>query len=199
MKNAVVIAAIETIRNKEGKVVRLSDTFLDDSKTWKGDHRRTFETKILDCRTYKELPSPMTGLWEGLAAAFGDRGIDRLAICCHSDWEGLYIFSKIRKELSEDDRYITLNREWAGITFNPGAKIEIHGCQAGGRDGVRMSDCIAATIANKSGAIVLAYTSKTSQQRRPDGGYYQKADRGKMVEFVPAKRADTPDGGADGL
>lgn len=184
-KNAVAIAAIETVRDKQGKVIKLSVTFLNNMQTWEKDRRKTHNTKILDCRAYKDDPSPMGGLWRALAEAYGDKGIDKLVISCHSDWEGLYIFSKIRKELGEEDRYITLFREWGEIKFNPGASIELHGCQTGGREGKIIPDSIAQTIANKSGVSVWGYLYRSSQKQRPDGGYIQKPERGGLTEFVP--------------
>jgi hypothetical protein len=196
MKNAVTIAAIETVRDKDGKVKKLSVTFINNCLTWMADHRSTHTTKLLECRDFKDCPSPMDKLWEALAYAYGDKGIDYLYISMHSDWEGLYIFSKIRKELSEYDRYITPDRSWEKIKFNPGAIIELSGCQTAGRDGKRIPNTIAQIIANKSGVKVLGFTVRSSQKRRKDGGYFQKPEKGGYIELTP-ERADNS-GGKDG-
>jgi hypothetical protein len=185
MKNAVAIAGIETVRDKEGHVLKLSVTFLNNMETWARDRKRTHRTKILDCRTFKDEVSPMSSLWECMKTAFGGQGIDHLVISSHSDWEGLYLFSKIRKELGEEDRYITLERDWAGLVFNPGACIELQGCQTGGKDGVRLNGSIAQVIANKTKVCVHGFTCRTSQKRRADGGYIQVPDRGLTSVFIP--------------
>lgn len=184
MKTAVAVGAIETVRDKDGKVIKLSVTFLNNANTWKKDHGG-YSVKVLDCREYKDAPSPMKALWDAIAAAHGDRGIDCLMISSHSDWEGLYLFSKIRKELAELDRYVTLETEWP-FKFNPGAKIELHGCQAGGRFGEKWPTSIAQKIADSTGVSVWAFLSRTAQKRRADGGFYQRPDRGKLTEFTPA-------------
>lgn len=181
-KRAIAIGAIETVRDAQGHVKKLSVTFLNNANTWAKDHPE-FDTRVLDCRAFKDLPSPMKGLWDELAK----EPLDALFISSHSDWEGLYIFSKIRRELAEEDRYFVLGNDWAGVKFNPGAYIVLSGCQAGGRDGVRLDDSIAATIANKTGVSVWAFLTKSSQKKRPDGGYEQKPDRGRLVEFVPER------------
>lgn len=185
MKNAVTIAAIETVRDKDGKVKKLSVTFINNCLTWMADHRTTHTTKLIDCRDFINLSCPMDGLWDALAHAYGDKGIDYLFISCHSDWEGLYIFSKIRKELPEYDRYITVERAWDKIKFNPGAVIELSGCQTAGRDGKKIPNTIAQIISNKSGVKVLGFTVRSSQKRRKDGGYYQKPEKGGYVELLP--------------
>jgi hypothetical protein len=185
MKNAVTIAGIETVRDKDGKVKKLSVTFINNCLTWMADHRTTHTTKLIDSRDFINLSCPMDGLWDALAAAYGDKGIDYLYISMHSDWEGLYIFSKIRKELPEYDRYITPDRSWEKIKFNPGAVIELSGCQTAGMDGKRIPNTIAQIIANKSGVKVLGFTVRSSQKRRKDGGYYQKPEKGGYVELLP--------------
>jgi len=185
MKNAVTIAAIETVRDKDGKVKKLSVTFINNCLTWMADHRTTHTTKLIDCRDFINLSCPMDGLWDALAYAYGDKGIDYLYISMHSDWEGLYIFSKIRKELPEYDRYITAERAGDKIKFNPGAVIELSGCQTAGRDGKRIPNTIAQIISNKSGVKVLGFTVRSSQKRRKDGGYYQKPEKGGYVELLP--------------
>jgi len=185
MKNAVAVAAIETVRNAEGKVIKLSVTFVNNCLTWMTDHKKGYTTKLLDCRDYKDSSSPMEDLWLAIANAYGDKGIDYLYMSMHSDWEGLYIFSKIRKELPEYDRYITMERAWDKIKFNPGAVIELSGCQTAGRDGKKIPNTIAQIISNKSGVKVLGFTVRSSQKRRKDGGYYQKPEKGGYVELLP--------------
>ena len=183
-KTAIALAGLETIKDKEGHPKYFADTFMNNTRTWKKDHPE-FETKLLDCRDYREMSSPMKVLWADLEDVYADRGLDRLVISCHSDWEGLYLFSKYRKELGEDDRYITVNRDWSGIKFNSGASIYIYGCQAGGRFGKKMSACIAQTIADSACVKVYAFMSRSSQRRRPDGGYEQRPDYPGLAEFIP--------------
>lgn len=190
MKNAVAVGAIETVRDLDGKVKKLSVTFINNCLTWVTDHKKIYVTKLIDCRDYKDSSSPMDSLWEALANAHGDRGIDYLYMSMHSDWEGLYIFSKIRKELPEYDRYITPERDWGTIKFNPGAVIELSGCQTVGRDGKQIPGTIGQIIANKSGVRVLGFTSRSSQKRRKDGGFYQKPEKGGYIEVLP-ERADS--------
>lgn len=187
MKNAVAVGAIETVRDKDGKVKKLSVTFINNCLTWMTDNKRRYTTKLLDCRDYKDSSSPMEDLWLAIANAYGDRGIDHLYISAHSDWEGLYIFSKIRKELPEYDRYITPDRSWEKIKFNPGAVIELSGCQTAGRDGKIIPGTIAQIIANSSGTTVLGFTSRSSQKRRKDGGYFQKPEKGGYREVTPER------------
>lgn len=181
---AIALAGLETIKDKNGHPKYFAETFVNNTKTWKKDHR-TLVVKLMDCRDYREMASPMTALWADLEDISAQKGLDVLMITCHSDWEGLYLFSKYRKELSEDDRYITVNRSWSGIKFNPGAAIYLHGCQAGGRFGEKWPECIAQTIANSAKVKVYAYASRSSQRRRKDGGFWQKPDIGGFIEFTP--------------
>jgi len=192
-KNCVGVAGIETVRDKQGHVLKLSQTFANNVMTWKKDHRVNYETKVVDCRNYKEEASPMAALWLAVDAAYGDSGIDCLFITAHSDWEGIYLYSKIRKELGEEDRYITIHRDWSALKFNPGATIYLAGCQAGGRFGKKWPACIAQTIANSSGATVYAFASRSAQRKRPDGGFEQKPDIGGFIKFEP-KTVDTKTG-----
>jgi hypothetical protein len=184
------VGAIETVRNKNGQVTKLSCTFVNNCNTWEKDNAAEYETAVIDCRTLKDSPHPMTCLWKAIGSIYGDKGIDCLFISCHSDWEGLYIFSKIRKELGEEDRYVTVNRDWSTIKFNPGANIYIAGCQAGGRYGKKWPTSIAQLIANSSGATVYAFASRSAQRKRQDGGFEQQPDTGTYIEFTP-KPVDT--------
>jgi hypothetical protein len=111
--------------------------------------------------------------------------MDQLLISCHSDPEGLYLFSHIRRELEEDDRYITLKRDWSKIKFTPGAVITLLGCQTAGQDGMALKECIAQTIADETGVKVIGFTSKSSQKKRKDGGYEQVPENGKYVMVMP--------------
>jgi hypothetical protein len=182
MKNAIAIGAIETIRDSNGQVKKLSWTFVNNMLTWKKDHAATHNTEILDCRDYKDCSNPMGSLFKDL---HHKGGIDEIIISCHSDWTNLYIFSRIRSELADDYRFITPNTSWNGIEFNPGAKIVLQGCQAGGIDGKRMESSIAQYIADASGVHVLAFLCKSSQHRRKDGGYEQVPDLPGVSEFIP--------------
>jgi len=184
-KNALAIAGIETIRNRQGVVVKLSCTFVNNANTWAKDNAADYETAVIDCRTFKDEPSPMSALWAFIGSVYGDKGIDRLFISSHSDPDGLYLFSKIRKELGEEDRYITLSRDWSKLKFNPGAEVILAGCQAGGKYGKKYPACIAQTIANSSGATVHAFVSRSAQQKRPDGGFYQRPDLRGFIKFTP--------------
>lgn len=186
MLNIVGVGGIETIRDKDGHVKKLSCTFMNNVLTVKRDNDDC-NFKSIDCRDYLKDSSPMTGLWGAIAGAYGDKGIDSLFISCHSDWEGLYLFSKVRKELGEEDRYITINRDWSGLKFNPGATIRLAGCQAGGRFGKKWPTSIAQLISNKAGVKVFAFASRSSQRIRRDGWYEQHPDTGKYIEFTPEK------------
>ena len=196
-KNAVAIAGLETILepkealswqnmipklfNMEIRKVRFfADTFLDSIQTWVKEHPE-YDTKIIDARDYCEDPNPIRSIWQATKDAH--TGLDALKIACHSNWEGLYIISKYKKCRPDRYRYIEYYTDWCGLTFNPGANIWLSGCQAGGRFGEKWDKCIAQDIANKTGATVWAYTSKSSQQWK-DGGYRQVPDTGDYVEFV---------------
>jgi hypothetical protein len=184
-KNAIALGGIETIRNAEGHVLKLSTTFMNNVTTWVKDNKALYTAKVMDCREFKDCASPMGSLWEALGAAYGKEGIDCLFISCHSDWEGLYLYSKIRKELGEEDRYVTVNRDWSTLKFNPGASIILAGCQAGGRFGKRWPKCIAQTISDSSGATVYAFMSRSSQHKRKDGGFEQVPDYKGVARFDP--------------
>ena len=183
-KIAIALAGLETIKDKDGHPKYFAETFVNNIKTWKKDHQEC-DVKLIDCRDYREQSSPMTALWADLEDLSALKALDVLMISCHSDWEGLYLFSKYRKELSEEDRYITVERDWSGIKFNPGASIYLCGCQTGGRFGEKWPVCIAQTVADSAKAKVHGYASRTSQRRRDDGGFFQKPDIGGFFEFIP--------------
>lgn len=187
LRTAIALAGLETIKDADGKVKYFAQTFLNNIKTWKKDNKQ-FSTELIDCRDYREMASPMTALWADIEDLSRQTPLDRLIITCHSDWEGLYLFSKYRKELAEEDRYVTVNRDLSTIQFNPGANITIYGCQAGGRFGKKWPSSIAQTIADSSRVSVLAFASRSSQRRRKDGGFYQRPDIGGLVEFTPAPK-----------
>lgn len=187
MRTIVAVAGLETIKNHTtGKVKCFADTFLNNIRTIKHDHPKD-KLVIVDAREYKDSATPMSDLWRIVKNAAAC-GIDELFFSVHSDWEGLYIISKYRKgEIPDSERYIELNFDWSGLNWNPGAAIRIAGCQTGGRFGQKWPKSLAQDIANKTGVAVWAFCSRSSQQVRADGHYYQKPDIGGYVKFEGIK------------
>lgn len=181
-RNVVAIAGLETIKDKKtDKVKFFADTFLDNIKTWVKDYPND-AVKILDARTYKDHLTPMDDMWLDIKII---PNIDLMLFSCHSDWEGLYIFSKYRRgEIEDCHRYIEYTTSWNGIAWSKNAHIKIMGCQAGGRFGKKWDNSIAQDIANKTDTTVWAFCSKSSQRKRKDGGYVQIPDVGGYVKFV---------------
>lgn len=181
-KLCVAVAGLETrIKSK----TRFYWTFYNNCMTWVKDRKKGNVCHILDCRTFYDDPNPAFRIMKQLQRInFTYGGIDELMISSHSDWEGLYLFSKIRKELPEYDRYILPQTKWDLVEFNPGAKIWLQGCQTAGQYGKIKPDSICQAIANKTGCRVYGYASKAAQKLR-DGGFYPTPDIGDYHEFLP--------------
>jgi hypothetical protein len=189
MKNFVVIAGIETQRDSMGNVKKLSETFLNNAMTFEKDYPND-NVVIIDCQRYIFEEHPINAMWADVASAFGASShnglscIDGLFYNGHSSPDMLFAFSKVRTELPNSARYLDKNFKFIA-PYNPGCLIYLLGCQAAGRDGIITKDSIAQTIANKTSCTVLAYTSRTSQQKRLDGGFVQVPERGGLVKILP--------------
>lgn len=180
--NVIAIVGLETIKDEHGNIKVFSETFLNNIKTYKKDNPgRTLN--IFDARIYKEFESPIKSLWKDMAEVYGVEGIDLILYSGHSDSERLYWVSKTRTELADEDRFIDANNEW-NFKFNKSAKIQLMGCQTGGQRGQKWPNCIAQSIADKSGVEVLAFVSKSAQQKKKNG-YYQIPDYNGYVKFTP--------------
>lgn len=187
-RNVVVIVGIETIRDGEGNVKKFSDTFLDDAQTYDTDHPKE-NVVILDARKFVKCASPMNAVMDRVIGEFGLAGIDSLLYFGHSDSSQLYVFSRTRTELDNNDRFITAETEWKNVKFNKDAKIYLYGCQTAGMEGKRLTECIAQTIADNSGVTTLGYTWKSSQ-KEINGKYYQLPWHGGFVECVSRKKGE---------
>lgn len=170
-KTAVALVGLETIQDKNGNP-KFSVTFLNNMETWKKENSE-YNLKILDARSYKDLDEPMVGIWDDLKAI---KQIDLLIYSGHSDDTTLYMISRYRKELLYDQRFINYNTSWDGIDFSDKAKVILLGCQTCGIDGVRLDDCIAQDIANKTNRPVFGYVSKSYQKEKPKGVFHQISD-----------------------
>jgi hypothetical protein len=177
--NAICIAGLETIKSSSGKIIHAA-TFMNNMETWKKDHTADYNTTILDARKFKEMADPLGSMWAELKVS---PSIDVLFFSSHSDPEGLYLISRYRQELEDNQRFVSFDTVWDGINFSPTAKIYLGGCQAGGKDGKKFDVCIAQDIANKTGVSVFAYVWKSSQQYK-NGRYFQVPDKGGFVEFT---------------
>ena len=186
-RNIVVIAGIETVRNKDGTVKKLSQTFMNNARTIESDLKDD-NIVILDARYFMNEPNPIEDLWGAVVAAFGDNLIDEIFYTGHSDPEGLYVFSRIRKELPEESRYLTAFFHWEAPLSETGC-FRFNGCQTGGMDGVKFQNSLAQIVADKTRHIVWAYTTKSAQIRRPDGGYEQRPDKKGFVKFTPRTKS----------
>lgn len=189
MKNFVVIAGIETQRDSMGNVKKLSQTFMNNARTFAKDYPND-NVVIIDCQKYVFEDDPIDAMWSDVASAFGASShnglscIDGLFYNGHSSPDMLFVFSKIRTELPNSNRYLDKHFKYVA-PYNPNCWIYLLGCQAAGRDGRIVKDSIAQTIANKTGCTVLAYTSRTSQQKRLDGGFVQVPEKGGLVKIEP--------------
>jgi hypothetical protein len=187
-KNIVAIAGIETIRNKLGKVLKYSDTFLDNLLTYRHEHPED-HVAIIDARSFlgKGSPHPAEDVWKAACSKF--ESIDRIVYAGHSSDESLVLFSHTRTELDIENRYWRTSFHYEA-PYSKDAEIYIFGCQAGGRDGKKWPVCIAQTIADKTGKTVWAFVSKSYQVEGPKGRYRQKSDdKVGLVKFEPVPKA----------
>jgi hypothetical protein len=183
MKNYVVIAAIETQRDEQGNVKKLSETFLNNARTFAKDHPND-NVVIIDCRNYMKAYNPIRSMWEDIATSFGTKGIDGIFYNGHSGPNMLYVFSHVRTELPNNQRYLDKRFDYVA-KYNADCLIYLLGCQAAGKDGVLVDRSIAQGIADKTGCIVYGYTSRTSQKKRADGGFEQVPQIGGLVKILP--------------
>lgn len=181
----VCLAGIETIRDKAGTVLRYSDTFLNNIKTFKHDYPAD-SFKLIDARDFLGSALPMTAIFDEIAAL--TQPVDKLIISCHSDPDALYIFSHSRYDVEDQYRTIHKQTDWSSIKFSPSAEIKICGCQTAGAKGVVLPDSIAQNIANNSKITTYGFVWKSSQRSRRDGWYVQKPDRGGFVKCTPKKK-----------
>jgi hypothetical protein len=182
VKNAVAILGLDVI-HKEGKPDRYSSVFWDNLTTWRKDNRGTYNLRIFDLRDYLKAASPVSAMLNELLEQC--RLIDCLLIASHSDPEGLYLLSKTRKELKQKERYILADDPvWDHIALADDAKIYLMGCQAGGMHGQKFARSIAQDIANHTDRSTYAFVYKSSQQKRADGGYEQRPEKGDYVLFT---------------
>lgn len=184
MKNLVVIAAIETVRDANGNVLKMSTTFLNNARTFAKDHPND-NVVIIDCRNFVGDNNPIKSMWGEVARSCGKMGIDGIYYNGHSGPEGLWVFSHVRTELPFNSRYLGRNFDYIA-PYNRGCGIYLLGCQAAGRDGVVVPNSIAHAISNKTGCTVYAYACKTSQKQRKDGGFEQVPFSGGLVKIDPS-------------
>jgi hypothetical protein len=183
--NTVAICGIETIRNDEGKVLKFSDTFLNNLLTYKKENPIE-AIKVIDARKYVKSHEPINDVWKEVCASFDK--IDKLIYSGHSSPESLICFSHVRLELTLEQRYFRASFDYKA-PFADKASFYIYGCQAGGDgEGHISSSSLAQIIANKINRKVYAYISKSYQKEGPKGVYHQVSDdKIGLVEFHPEK------------
>ena len=184
---AIALAGLETIKRDDGSIKHFSQTFLNNVLTFKKDNAH-MDVEIVDARDFWEFPKPMSALWERLRVLSEDRPIDLLMISSHSGPEQLYFFSKVRKDVPEEERYFCMTDKWEDIEFSKDAKIELHGCQAAGMHGEKFVASIAQSIADATKVPTYGYLWKTSQKKIGDK-FYQVPDHGKLVKCDPISLA----------
>lgn len=190
MANIVAICGIETIRNKSGKVMRYSDTFLDNMLTYQHEHPKD-SVVIVNARDYLKVTSstPAADLWKVACSKFDK--IDKIVYAGHSSDESLIVFSHCKTELDIEQRYWRSSFHYEA-PYADNAEIIIYGCQAGGKEGKKWPVCIAQTIANKTGKTVWAFVSKSYQIEGPRGHYHQKSDdKIGLVKFTRIVKEDS--------
>ena len=186
-KYAIALAGLETIKRDDGSIKHFSQTFLNNVLTFKKDNHDK-DVEIIDARDFWEFPKPMSALWERLRVLSEDRPIDLLMISSHSGPEQLYIFSKVRKDVPEEERYFCMTDEWEDVEFSKGAKIELQGCQTAGMHGEKFVASIAQSIADATRVSTYGHLWKTSQKKIGEK-YYQIPEHGKLVKCDPKSLA----------
>jgi hypothetical protein len=172
-KKVLYIGAIES-RYDNGEFKKYSWTFVNNALTYKKDHPHE-DVYIIDCRDHVDAPNPI----ESMMAEVDVVGpVYRLIISSHSDWESLYIFSQTRKELDGSARFLSETFNWKRFWLTVDGEIRLDGCQTAGRAGVELEKCIAQTIADETGRNVYGFVSRSSQLKRKDGGFEQRAPGG---------------------
>ena len=195
--NVVAICGIETVRDNNGTVLKTSDTFRNNIRTWEKDHPN-FKVVVVDARDHIHAVDPISSLWLEVQNAFlhdkHEPCIDKLLYSGHSDTDILYVFSHVRMELPNEMRVLSGDFNWADAPYGKSAEIKLMGCQAGGQRGKKFTECIAQRVSDKTRKTVYAFVSRSSQRKRADGGYVQTPDIGGYVKFTPNKvdKADAP-------
>lgn len=184
MKNILVICGIETRRKPDGTVIGTSETFRNNARTVEYDYRGE-NVVVIDARDYLKEANPMAALWTAASTAFGKLPIERIYYSGHSDPDGLYVYSHIRKELPQESRYFLVGDEYWHATYSKDCKIYLFGCQTAGTHNKKYDVCIAQDIATRSGCTVYGYAARTSQQKRKDGRFYQRPDYRTLHKFTP--------------
>jgi hypothetical protein len=181
-KNIVAIAGVETIRSKTGKVLRYSDTFLDNMLTYRHENPKD-NIVIVDARAFLANPTATSeDVWKDVCSKFDK--IDKIIYAGHSSDESLIVFSHTKTEMDIEQRYWRSSFHY-NAPYADDAEIIIYGCQAGGKEGKKWPVCIAQTIANKTGKVVWAFVSKSYQIEKPKGHYRQKSDdKVGLVKFT---------------
>lgn len=179
----VALAGLETLKNKDGSFRKFSVTFLNNILTWITDHPKE-DVEIVDARDFHKNPLPMPSVWEHLRSLSEKRPIDLLLYQGHSGSTQLYYFSKVRKDVPEEQRYFCMPDSWEGVVFSPSGEIKLYGCQTGGEDGKKFEACIAQSIADATKRVTWGFVSKSSQ-RMKKGKYYQVPDVKGLIEFRP--------------
>lgn len=162
-------------------IKHFSDTFLNNVSTWKHDNP-TDNVVILDARSYLKSETPLSDLWRDVCSSH-PTGIDTLVYSGHSSPEHLLVFAHCLTQLDHSQRFLGVENAYVA-PFSPSAQIYLMGCQAGGKEGCKQPDSIAQVIANKTHRKVFAHVWRTSQ-KEVKGRYYQKPERGEIVEFTP--------------
>lgn len=167
------IGAIESVY-ENGEFKKYSWTFVNNALTYKKDHPDE-DVHIIDCRDHVDAPNPIESMM-GEVDTVGP--VYRLIISSHSDWESLYIFSQTRKELCGSARFLSEDFDWRRFWLTENGAIRLDGCQTAGSSGIAMEKCIAQTIADGTGRNVYGFRSRSSQHKRKDGGFEQRAPGG---------------------
>ena len=195
MKNIVLLVGIETVRGKDGKVIKLSETFVNNARTFEKDNRKDHVIRI-DARNYLTADNPIGELWHDVCMSYGHSeglAIDELIYMGHSDSTTLYVFSRVCTEHPDEQRFLSSYSDFTA-PYNKNAAIRLISCQAGGERGKKFDDCIAQTIADQTKRTVYAYTSRCAQIRRRDGGFEQRPDYPGFAKFVARADANAPSG-----
>jgi len=180
LKKILGIGSIESVFDEDHDFKKYSSTFVNNLITYKSDHKDE-DVHIIDCRDHVKADNPIESM---MSAVLSHGVIDGLIISSHSDWFGLYIFSKTRKELSEDRRYLLPEFDWRRFKFSPNAYVRLWGCQTAGRNGVLIKDSIAQIISDETQRLVYAFTSRSSQ-RKVGKRFVQIPDNKKTVILKP--------------
>lgn len=178
---SIAVAGLEARKGHKNKP-KLYWTFYNNCMTWVRD-QKDHHVRIIDMRNFWDKEDPMQAFFQHLReVTFAHGPIGQMMISSHSDWEGLYLISKCRTELSEPARYILPDTRWDGVLFAENAKIWLQGCQTAGQRGERMAECICQNIADSTKTTVYGYACKAAQKMR-NGGFYPVPDMGDYIEF----------------